>query len=91
MGAGTVPYVTGAVAQGSQAGGGQAGAHVATGCGLGQHQLQQPHPPLVEIVNAATIRKEILFIVPYPPGKVRRLNYGEERSKVRNRGGCSRC
>jgi hypothetical protein len=63
--------VTGAVAHGSQgggqAGGGQAGA-MATGCAFGRHQLQQPHPTFVEVIEAAISRKEILFIVPYPPG-----------------------
>jgi hypothetical protein len=58
---GAAPYVTGAVAHGSQggAGGGQGGGH---GAGCGRHQLQQPQPAVATVTVASASRSDILFI-----------------------------
>jgi hypothetical protein len=59
-----VPYVTGAVVQGSQAG--AAGGGQAAATGAGRHQFPQPpqqQQPAELAVNAASAtRKDILFI-----------------------------
>jgi hypothetical protein len=73
---GAAPYVTGAVAQGSQAGaGGQGGGH---GAGLGRHQLQQPQPAQLTATNSMAERSDILFIMCLLTGNFRCLYYGRE-------------
>ena len=54
---GAPPYVTGAVVQGSHAGG-----QAAIGAGAGRHQLQQPQPALLTVNKTKSESSDILFI-----------------------------
>src|SRR5436190_3427856 len=75
------PYVTGAVAQGLQTGGGagHAGAH---GAGRWQSQLQQPQPALLTAKTRIATMSDVLFMIvsPYyeehPLIQIRRVRTG---------------
>jgi hypothetical protein len=85
---GAAPYVTGAVAHGSQAGagGGQGGGQAAT-AGFGKHQLQQPQPAQLTATSRKAERSDILFIMCLLTGNFRCLYYGQHLAPVR----CCHC